>query len=202
MKNQIITSSRKVGMRDINALLQSAPISRITTLRDDDGRKGFTLIEVLVVVLIIGILSAVALPQYQKAVLKSRLGSLFHLVNTVHQAEQEYYLANGMYTNQIDDLSVGLLQAEKTTSPGGNTWLTWNSGQYRVAIERTLVAGSVMSDEKYIFQYQKDHNGKSTRCIAFDELSNTICAGLGQKSENECRAGDTKQTCTVYIMSK
>ncbi len=34
-------------MRDINAL--SAPISRITTLRDDEGRSGFTLIELLVV---------------------------------------------------------------------------------------------------------------------------------------------------------
>ena len=39
-------------------------------------RQGFTLMEVLIVVLIVAILSAVAVPQYQRAVMKSRYSAL------------------------------------------------------------------------------------------------------------------------------
>ena len=72
------------------------------------GRLGFTLIELLVVVLIIGILAAVALPQYQKAVEKSRAMQAMTLVKSLGEAAENYYLANGTFPTQFDQLDVDI----------------------------------------------------------------------------------------------
>ena len=68
--------------------------------------KAFTLIELLVVVLIIGILAAVALPQYQNVVWKSRGTQLYVAVQTLHTAQKAYYLANGTWATTFDELSI------------------------------------------------------------------------------------------------
>lgn len=66
--------------------------------------SGFMLIELLVVVLIIGILAAVALPQYEKAVIKSRATQAFVLGKHLAQAEELFYLANARYTDDWGEL--------------------------------------------------------------------------------------------------
>ncbi len=68
--------------------------------------KAFTLIELLVVVLIIGILAAIALPQYEKAVEKAKAAQAMTMMSSIVDAVKVYYLANGTYPSKFEELDV------------------------------------------------------------------------------------------------
>ena len=72
------------------------------------NKKGFTLLELLVVVVIIGILAAIALPQYRKAVGKAELAQVISATKAVQNAQERFYLVNNTYTTQFSKLDIDL----------------------------------------------------------------------------------------------
>lgn len=71
------------------------------------NRKGFTLVELLIVVLIIGVLAAIGVPQLAVSIEKARGAAAREGLAHIYRAEIEYSGNNrtGVYTNSIDDLS-------------------------------------------------------------------------------------------------
>lgn len=85
-------------------------------------KQAFTLIELLVVVLIISILAAVAVPQYQAAVLKSRFMAFMPLLRSLKEAQERYYMENGEYAVPLHNLDIQIPSHCKKSKAGNHMW--------------------------------------------------------------------------------
>ncbi len=64
--------------------------------------KGFTLIEIMIVVVIIGILAALAIPRFRQAALKSKIDEAKVVLKHIYEAAQSYYSQYGSYPSTAD----------------------------------------------------------------------------------------------------
>ena len=72
------------------------------------NKKGFTLIELMVVVLIIGILAAIALPQYRKVVEKSKVAEAVITLKYMRERGHEFMLAHDTWEYPLTNEKLGI----------------------------------------------------------------------------------------------
>ncbi|WP_120430763.1 pilin [Acinetobacter baylyi] len=92
-----------------------------------NAQKGFTLIELMIVVAIIGILAAIAIPAYQSYVAKSQASEAFTLADGLKTTIQTNLQNNSCFKGSsyaaADDSIVGKYGTAKITANGSNTTL-------------------------------------------------------------------------------
>jgi prepilin-type N-terminal cleavage/methylation domain-containing protein len=72
------------------------------------ARKAFTLVELAVVIVIIGVLAAFGVPKFLQSVEKSKAAEAFNYLSAIQSAQERYLAQNGVYASAITALDVTL----------------------------------------------------------------------------------------------
>ena len=81
------------------------------------NRHGFTLVELAVVVVIIGVLAAFAVPRFLASVERSKAAEAFNYLSAVQAAQERYHARQGTYASAVADLDIRMT-ASKYFSAG------------------------------------------------------------------------------------
>lgn len=144
---------------------------------------GFTLIELMIVVAIVGVLSAIAIPSYIGYIRRSYLSEATTSIASIKSAEESYYTINNCY------ISVG---AWPSTIPNGSP-TAWDTGTQPVGWGSNALG---VRPDKYVrFQYQ----------VYASNSINTSTGGCGSaataptSTDLPCLSGNIIGTSGAYV---
>src|SRR5580698_9766883 len=105
-------------------------------------QKGFTLIELMIVIAIIGILAAIAIPAYQNYTIRSQVTEGLSLADGWKTSISEYYAQNGSFPSNstttaagvagdiaVSGASTGKYVSAVNVSAGGDILVTYSGTQ-------------------------------------------------------------------------
>ena len=112
------------------------------------GRRGFTLIEMVIVIAMILILLSIALPMYNQSILRAKETKLHHNLVVLNQAIQNYSLDKKKAPQSLDDLVPAYVKFIPDDITGSNTWVTGQEDPQDAYDPNQTGIGSVHSGSK------------------------------------------------------
>ena len=76
---------------------------------------GFTLVELAVVVVIIGVLAAFAVPRFLASVERSKAAEAFNYLSSIQAAQERYHARQGTYASLLTDLDIQMTNVKYFT---------------------------------------------------------------------------------------
>ncbi len=106
-------------------------------------KKGFTLIELMVVVLIIGVLASVALPQYERSVKKSRTAEVLMLLKSISDSQQVYLTTFKKCADNLSKLDIRIPTENMAADNGDGRW------HYSLPVQNGKNCSAIATNSKY-----------------------------------------------------
>lgn len=160
----------------------------------DKNRAGFTLLELLVVVVIIGILAAIALPQYKKVVDRAKLTKVRPLIDAILKSQEIYFISHGKYALDLSDLDIDV--TNNCIWGGSKNHQIWCPGMVlnnahsngnAAGTLQLLFCPSEKNPEQWT-TYMTCHNAQELNVLySYDNVNNVSCSSTsdrGSRLEN------------------
>lgn len=135
-------------------------------------QSGFTLLELMIVVVVIAILSAIALPSYSEYVIRSRLTEVYSALGSAQSSAEQFWSNNRTYVGF--DTAVGFPQSyDPVAAP--NVKFTYNLSN-QTASTYTITATAVATSPVNGFTFTIDQNGnKATTAVPAGWTNSATC---------------------------
>lgn len=145
------------------------------------NKFGFTLVELLAVVLIIGIMTAIAVPQYRKSI--QRAEAMEGLVNlkSIYESAKRYKAAFSEAPTKLLGLDVHFYDATSTTDS------TFDLERYRYTFTNSYIKACRIGGNYCFYMYYNHTNGKDYLTCGLTTTGGKydwICEALGKTASN------------------
>ena len=124
------------------------------------GEKGFTLVELMIVVVIIGILASIAIPKFSSMISKAKTTEAKNILNQVVSLETSYYYSNSTYKDFVDGADEPLIDFEVPSNAKFNYKFDTDGADASLglatATEKTDLAGDGVVGDALTLNTDKD----------------------------------------------